>query len=63
MILQFLQNWSDDRPDEDPGAVEDKEHNDGDCQNEGKVPVPPLLLQPPLCQPRSWKNINQLNNS
>ena len=37
-------------PDDDPGTVEDEEHDDGDGQDDGQVAVSLLLLQPtPRC--------------
>ena len=33
-------------PDDDPGTVEDEEHDDGDGQDDGQVAVSLLLLQP-----------------
>ena len=36
-------------PDNDPGTVEDKEHDDGDSQDDGQVAVSLLLLQPTPC--------------
>ena len=37
-------------PDDDPGTVEDEEHDDGDGQDDGQVAVSLLLLQPaPSC--------------
>ena len=37
-------------PDDDPGTVEDEEHEDGDGQDDGQVAVSLLLLQPaPSC--------------
>ena len=37
-------------PDDDPGTVEDEEHDDGDGQDDGQIAVSLLLLQPaPRC--------------
>ena len=36
-------------PDDNPGTVEDEEHDDGDGQDDGQVAVSLLLLQPTPC--------------